>query len=148
MRLVDVYPYRSKADEIEYLIVKRSSHKIYAGQWRMIGGKIEEDELAWEAGLRELKEETKRVPKLFWVIPSVNHFYNHRSNEIELIPAFAAELDYDSQIELNEEHSQFKWIEHNDIESFLPWPEQKRLIKLTHYILSNQQILEDWKISF
>ncbi|HKL17404.1 MAG TPA: NUDIX domain-containing protein [Halalkalibaculum sp.] len=148
MRLVDVYPYRSKAADIEFLIVKRSSHKIYAGQWRMVGGKIEEDELAWEAGLRELKEETKQVPELFWVIPSINHFYNHRSNKIELIPAFAAKLNFRSQVELNEEHTEYKWIEHKEVENYLPWPEQKRLLKLTHYILSNQQILEDWKISF
>lgn len=148
MRLVDIYPYRSKASVIEFLIVKRSSHKIYAGQWRMIGGKIEEDELAWEAGLRELREETKQVPELYWVIPSINHFYNHRSNEIELIPAFAAKLHFHSQIELNEEHSEFKWIEEKDVENYLPWPEQKRLMKLTHDILRNQQILGDWKISF
>lgn len=148
MRLVDVYPYRSKAGKNEFLIVKRSSHKIYAGQWRMIGGKIEEGEMAWEAGLRELKEETSNVPNLFWVLPSLNHFYNHRSNNIELIPAFAARLEYDSEIVLNEEHTEYKWIKCSKMEQFVPWPEQRRLITLADSILSNQQILEDWKITF
>lgn len=148
MRLVDVYPYRSKADKHEFLIVKRSSHKIYAGQWRMIGGKIKTGEKAWEAGLRELKEETELVPSLYWVIPSLNHFYNHRSNTIELIPAFAAKLEYHSEILLNEEHSEYKWIECKELDDHVPWPEQCRLINLAQFILSSQQILEDWKISF
>lgn len=143
-----MYPYRLQATDIEFLILKRSSHKVYAGQWRMIGGKIEEDEQAWEAGLRELKEETTLSPELYWVLPSINHFYIHRNNEIELIPAFAAELVFDSQIELNEEHSEYKWIDNKDVDKYLPWPEQKRLINLAHRILSNQQIIEDWKISF
>lgn len=113
----------------------------------MIGGKIEDNEQAWEAGLRELKEETTLSPLLYWVIPSINHFYNHRNNEIELIPAFAAELQLESEIKLNEEHSEYKWIDSWDVDDYLPWPEQKRLLKLAHEIISNQQILEDWIIS-
>lgn len=104
--------------------------------------------MAWEAGLRELKEETSNVPNLFWVLPSLNHFYNHRSNNIELIPAFAARLEYDSEIVLNEEHTEYKWIKCSKMEQFVPWPEQRRLITLADSILSNQQILEDWKITF
>lgn len=148
MRLVDVYPYRLQASDVEFLVLKRSSHKIYAGQWRMIGGKIEEEEQAWEAGLRELKEETTLAPRLYWVLPSINHFYNHRNNEIELIPAFAAELDFGSQIKLNEEHSEYQWIGKQEVDKYLPWPEQRRLLKLAHKILSKQQILDNWKISF
>ena len=147
MRLVDVYPYRHKAETVEFLIVKRSSHKIYAGQWRMIGGKIKEKEQAWQAGLRELKEETTQIPKLYWTIPSINHFYNHRNDQVELIPAFAAELEEDAQIVLNEEHSEYKWIDKSDFGNFIPWPEQSRLLALANDILSNHQILEDWKIS-
>lgn len=46
MRLVDVYPYRTKAQRHEFLIFKRSAQKKYAGQWRMVGGKIEKGEQA------------------------------------------------------------------------------------------------------
>jgi dihydroneopterin triphosphate diphosphatase len=37
--------------------------KIYEGQWRMIGGKVDPDETYWEGALRELKEETGLRPK-------------------------------------------------------------------------------------
>ena len=148
MRLIDVYPYRSIAGKNEFLVLKRSSHKRYAGQWRMVGGKIEDGEMAWEAGLRELKEEIRNKPILYWAIPSLNHFYNHRKNEIELIPAFAAQLDDHAEIVLNEEHSEYKWIEYKEFNDFIAWPEQRRLLSLTNTILSSQQIIEDWKITF
>lgn len=148
MRLIDVYPYRSKAGRHEFLILKRSAHKQYAGQWRMIGGKIEEGETAWKAGLRELKEETAAVPDLYWAMPSLNHFYNHRSDEIELIPAFAARLASHTEIILNEEHTEYKWVESREVDSFVVWPEQRRLITLANTILTSQKILEDWKIPF
>ena len=57
-RLVDVYPYRFRADEIEFLLLKRAGNVQYAGQWRMVAGKVMESEKAWQAGLRELEEVT------------------------------------------------------------------------------------------
>lgn len=147
-RLVDVYPYLKTGNGyVRFLIFKRSSDVQYGGQWRMVGGKVEKKEKAWQAGLREMREETGIKPSLFWSIPSVNHFYNHRHDEIELIPAFAAEINPADEITLNREHSDFKWIEVSQIDTFIVWPEQQRLMKLVRQIITNQQLLDDWKIS-
>lgn len=147
-RLIDVYPYRKDhKNRIEFLILKRSSSVPYAGQWRMMGGKVAEDEKAWEAGLRELKEETALDPQLYWATPSVNHFYYHRADRTELIPAFAAEVGMNSTIVLNREHTEYKWIEAKDIGTFIHWPEQRRLMKLMQQILTNRKLLDDWIIS-
>lgn len=144
---MDVYPYlKSKPGSIHFLIFKRSKNVQYSGQWRMVGGKVEDDETAWEAGLRELQEESGARPKLYWNIPSVNHFYNKRLDKVELIPAFAAELSPSQNIVLNREHSEFKWIEISQINTFIAWPEQQRLMKLVGSIISNKQLLDDWKI--
>ncbi len=147
MRLIDVYPYRCYEKGIQFLILKRSEGKLYAGEWRMVAGKIKENERAWEAGLRELKEETGLSPKLYWTIPSINHFYNHRNDIVESIPAFAAETDYDDTVVLNEEHNEYRWITIEDVEDYIRWPEQRRLLKLVHNTLTDYKILEDWKIS-
>ena len=114
----------------------------------MVAGKIESGEKAWQAGLRELKEETSLVPESYWVIPSVNHFYNHHNDKVELIPAFAAEIQHDAKIVLNEEHQDFKWIQASEIVPLVQWPEQVRLIQLTESIISRDEILDDWKIPF
>lgn len=146
-KLVDVYPYRREGLEIEFLILKRSSNKIYANQWRMVGGKVEEGEKYFEAGLREFKEELSETLKLFWTIPSVNTFYEHKTDSIHQIPAFAAEIDWhDERIKLDEEHSGYLWVKADDIDEYIHWSEQKRLIRLIQNIITNQQILPEWII--
>lgn len=144
--LVDVYPYRLKNEQIEFLVCKRSQQTIYSGQWRMIGGKINRGETAWQAALRELVEETAARPVRFWALPTLNHFYDPGIDTIRLIPAFAAQLKADTEIVLNEEHTDYLWIAVDDIATYIEWPEQKRLMKLTHRILSEGKIIEEWEI--
>lgn len=147
-KLIDVYPYRLQNGQPYFLIFKRSSEKIYAGQWRMVGGKVKKGEQSWEAALRELKEETGLKPVKFWTIPSINQFYEAKTDAILSIPAFAAELDNDSDIQLDEEHSEFKWVSIDGIQPYISWPEQRRLMKLTYDILTDQflDILPEWII--
>lgn len=146
-KLIDVYIYRIKRGAPEFLLLLRSAKKIYAHQWRMIGGKVEEGEKYWEAALRELKEETGLVPHEFWTIPSVNTFYEAKSDQIHHIPAFAVALKDEVIPELDDEHTEYRWISIDELDSYLSWPEQKRLIRLTYNLLVNDQILTEWRIS-
>ncbi|HCD52168.1 MAG TPA: NUDIX domain-containing protein [Balneolaceae bacterium] len=145
-RLIDVYVYRFRHEKPEFLLFLRSSKKIYANQWRMIGGKVEEGEPYWKAALREFNEETGLSPDNFWVIPSVNTFYEAQSDQIHQIPAFAIEIAPDKTPVLDDEHTDFRWISIEELDSYLSWPEQKRLIRLTHNILINDQILPEWQL--
>lgn len=146
-KLIDVYPYRINGKNVEFLILKRSSQKIYANQWRMIGGKVEEEETFWQAALRELKEEISEKPSSFWTVPSVNSFYEHKTDTIHQIPAFAAKIEWtDERIKLDDEHSGYLWVKADQINEYIHWPEQKRLIRLINDILINQQILPEWII--
>lgn len=113
----------------------------------MVAGKVEYAETAWQAGLRELREETSLTPALFWSIPSINKFYDHKEDEIVQVPAFAAQISNNSKVVLNEEHTEFRWIKSSEIDPYIKWPEQRRLMQTTVTIL-NDQILEDWIVSF
>lgn len=145
-RLIDLYPYRLTDNGPEFLLFKRAKGKIYHGQWRMVGGKANPGETYWKAALRELMEETGLAPKRFWTIPSVNTFYEYKSDTIHHIPAFAAELLYSSVPVLDDEHSTYGWFDAVAAVDRLHWPEQKRLIELTELILKNDQILEEWLV--
>ncbi len=144
-RLIDVYVYRLNSGFPEFLLLLRSKNKIYSNQWRMVGGKVKKNEEYWKAAQRELKEELGVFPDTFWVIPSINSFYEANTNQIHQIPAFAAEL-IDPNIILDNEHTQFRWVSVSEIEDMISWPEQKRLMRLTDQILRNQQILPEWRI--
>ncbi len=145
-KLIDVYVYRMNSGTPEFLLLLRSKNKIYADQWRMVGGKVQQGETYWEAALREVKEELNMVPDEFWVIPSVNTFYEAKTDQLHSIPAFAASFPADAPIELDEEHTEYRWVTVDQIESMIAWPEQKRLILLTKHILEHNQILPEWRI--
>lgn len=146
-KVIDVYPYRLINSEPEFLLFRRAKGKIYQNQWRMIGGKVKENETSWQAALRELKEETGLVPQKFWTLPDVNSFYEHKTDQILLIPAFAAQFGGEQIPVLDDEHTDYKWVNAEKAKSFIPWPEQIRLIKLAHNIITSNQILDDWLVS-
>jgi dihydroneopterin triphosphate diphosphatase len=146
-RLIDLYAYRMNGGEPEFLLFKRAGGKIYEGQWRMIGGKVQPDETYWEGALRELREETGLTPKKLWTIPSVNTFYEHKTDSVHHIPAFAAELSEDQTPVLDDEHSRFEWFSLEEAVKKIYWPEQIRLMRLTNKLLIEKKILEDWIVS-
>ena len=112
----------------------------------MVGGKREGSETAWQAGLRELLEETGCKPLRYWSVPSLNHFYEAKHDQIMFIPAFAAELNSKDDILLNEEHDSYRWLQRTEAEQLLAWPEQIRLIGLIDHILRFGTILDEWII--
>jgi len=118
----------------------------YEGQWRMIGGKVQPGETYWEAALRELAEEAGLKPREFWAIPSVNQFYEHSSDTIHTIPAFAAQIQPNATIRLDAEHRDYQWIKPEEASTYIQWPEQIRLIKLTNQLIISNQILDDWRV--
>ncbi|PEN13398.1 NUDIX pyrophosphatase [Longibacter salinarum] len=133
IRVVDVYPYRLTPEAgmgVELLLLRRADGTSYEGTWRMVGGGIDSGEAAWETAKRELLEETGCTPDRLWALPSVNTFYEWKTDRISLTPAFAAELP-DANITLNAEHDEYRWFTPADACSELAWPEQQRLALLT-----------------
>ena len=138
VRVVDVYPYRRRADGVEFLVLRRAAGRVYAGTWRVVGGKIEAGEAAWQAALRELAEETGRRPVHAWTVPSVNAFYEWQTDRLNLIPAFAAELAADPV--LDAEHDAFAWLPPAEAAARLAWPEQQRLLRLVADLLARDAL--------
>lgn len=99
----------------------------------MVGGKIEPGETAWQAAVRELREETGRTPRHLWALPSANIFYEWEQDRVNIAPAFAAELDADPV--LDREHDAFAWLPVEEAAQRLAWPEQQRLIRLAERLL-------------
>lgn len=133
VRVVDVYPYRYESVNPEFLLLRRAPGTEYAGQWRMVGGKIRADEAAWETGLREVEEETRQAPTQFWALPSVNAFYEWQADRVNLAPAFAAELP--GAPTLDDEHDDYAWYPAQEAVQHLRWPEQQRLLRLADRVL-------------
>ncbi len=69
-------PY-SVADRWSILLTQRRSTTAYGGYWELPGGKIENDESAEEAAIREVREEIGCEVVALGVLEPIEHTYEH-----------------------------------------------------------------------
>jgi len=135
--LVELHLFRIENNELQFLLLKRSVHKIYPGLWQMVSGHVKKGETAVQTALRELQEETGLKPFRFWVAPNVNSFYSPDEDSITVIPVFAAEVKSDNVL-ISAEHSEFKWVNSEEAKTFLAWEGQRRSVDIIKEYFTNQ----------
>jgi dATP pyrophosphohydrolase len=128
----------------EYLLLQRSSHKIYAGSWRMVGGKLNAAETAWQACLRELQEETRLPVARLLTVPYINRFYEWRHDRINDIPVFVAVTNAGSEPVLDDEHCAASWLNLEVAVERLPWPGQQEGLRAAAHLLTKNQVLQSF----
>lgn len=140
-RIVEVCVFRFVKNRPEYLLLKRAGDDtIYPDLWQLISGSIDEGEKAYEAALREMKEETGLRPIHFWVVPFVNAFYDLGYDAVNLSPFFAAQVAPDPEPALSAEHQSHEWLTLDAARRRLVWPGQRQGLDIVHeYIVSGEQ---------
>lgn len=126
----------------EFLLLRRASHKIYAGSWRMVGGKLTTDEAAWQACLREIAEETQLPVQRLLSVPYVNRFYEWQHDRINDIPVFVAVTRQGANPILDDEHSDFEWLPLDVALQRLPWPGQRDGLRAASALLLEGELLQ------
>jgi len=144
IRVFDCFLARRANGGIEFLLLKRATDKIYAGDWRMVGGKIKEGETAYEACRREIQEETQLPIKQLLVVPYINKFYEWEEDRINDIPVFVAETEPNAKPVLNEEHTEFIWIKREAACAKLNWPGQREGLTAAHSLLTMDIALQPY----
>ena len=107
--------------EDEVLLFKRALHKKFgAGQWALCAGKIEGNEEYIDGVVRECFEETGIMitkDKLEYI----NTYYHSpeldRNFEMEW-KVFQVKVEIKPEVKLNDEHSEYKWININDVNTY------------------------------
>lgn len=145
IRVFDCHVARpTAAGAYEYLLLERSSHKIYAKTWRMVGGKLLADETAWQGCLRELQEETRLPITRLLSVPYVNRFYEWKHDRINDIPVFVAVTEKGRDPVLDEEHSAFAWLGLDSALERLPWPGQSEGLRAADALLRTGHVLQEF----
>jgi 8-oxo-dGTP pyrophosphatase MutT (NUDIX family) len=145
IRVFDCHVARPVPDgSYEYLLLERSSHKIYAKTWRMVGGKLHADETAWQGCLRELQEETRLPIARLLCVPYVNRFYEWKHDRINDIPVFVAVTERGSDPVLDDEHSAFEWLPLDSALERLPWPGQSEGLRAADALLRTGHVLQEF----
>ena len=120
---ISVYICRIEHGNARFLLLKRSSPYLH-GTWQMVSGKIERGETAWQAALREIREETGLVPDRLYTASELELFYDCHENCIRLVPVFVAFIDSQQSVVLSSEHSEYKWMDSGESGSFFSFPHQ------------------------
>ncbi len=142
--MIEAHIFRETQNGLEFLLLKRSQNEIYPGLWQMVNGKIEEDETAYQAAIREIKEETGLHPEKLWVVPNVNTFYSHESNVISLLPVFAAKVKGGEKVTICEEHSDSCWYNPEEAKNLLAWEGQRHSVDLINRYYTKDRIFWDY----
>lgn len=127
--LVDVYVLRGAESALECLLLRRAAGGRCPGSWETVHGHIEAGERPADAAARELEEETGLVPVRLYNVSRVESFYQHRIDELALVPVFAAFVTLEAQVRLGSEHDRFEWLAPAAAEPRFAWPRERRALE-------------------
>ena len=126
--LVDVYVVRRIGTRMECLVLRRAPGGRCPGSWETVHGHIEPGERPAEAATRELVEETGLTPDRLYNLSRVESFYQHRIDEVALVPVFVAIVTPAAEIRLGVEHDRFEWLDAAQAEGRFAWPRERRAL--------------------
>ena len=128
--LVDLYVLRGGGATLECLVLRRSvTGGRCAGAWEVVHGHIEDGERPADAALREMLEETSLWPLRFYNLSRVESFYQHRIDEVALVPVFVAVVADDAEPTLSDEHDAAEWMVPEQAAARVAWPREARALE-------------------
>ena len=128
---------RRTSREHEVLLMRRTRSN--AGEWCQIAGSIEPGETAWQAALREMREETAMVPIRLYSADLCEQFYEIGTDSIWVAPIFVAYVGSAVTVALNEEHSEYCWTSFGRAIDLLPFPGQKTMLAhIRHWFVDRE----------
>jgi dihydroneopterin triphosphate diphosphatase len=126
--LVDVYVLRMLGDSAQCLVLRRAPGGRCPGSWESVHGHIEPGEQPAVAAARELGEETGLSALRLYNVSRVELFYQHRTDEVALVPVFAAFVAADQPVRLGSEHDRFEWLAFPAARARFSWPRERRAL--------------------
>jgi 8-oxo-dGTP pyrophosphatase MutT (NUDIX family) len=127
--LVDVYVLRGAGPALECLVLRRAVGGRCPGSWETVHGHIEPGETPAEAARRELAEEAGLEAERLYNLSRVEAFYQHRLDEVALVPVFAAFVGATAAARLGAEHDRFEWLSPDDARRRFVWPREGRALE-------------------
>jgi len=132
--VIEVYVVDPSPGGWRVLVLRRSRSSIRPGSWESVFGKIEPGESPETAALRELTEETGLVAKRLYNI-TVQPFYLHTTQTVQLAIVFAAFVDSAAPVNLSAEHDGYEWIAFDSAPANFTWPRAADALRDIRHLL-------------
>ncbi|WEG14487.1 NUDIX domain-containing protein [Pullulanibacillus sp. KACC 23026] len=132
-------------NEYKVLLLKRAT-SVLKDVWCYIGGSIEAGEKAWEAALREVKEETGISRVLLYTSNKFDQIYSPKENYIYVAPVFVGFVEESQEVTLNYEHSDFRWLSFSEAIATVTLPGNDEVLMSIEKHFANRQPSEYLRI--
>ncbi|PWJ19131.1 NUDIX hydrolase [Jannaschia seohaensis] len=125
--IVAVFVLRGVGAATELLMLRRLAPPV--GTWAQVSGEIEDGETAWQAALRETREETGLVPDSLWSADCHEMFYEPARDAFTIAPCFVARVAPAAEPVLNAEHDAAAWLSFDDALAAVSFAGQRRVLR-------------------
>jgi type II secretory ATPase GspE/PulE/Tfp pilus assembly ATPase PilB-like protein/8-oxo-dGTP pyrophosphatase MutT (NUDIX family) len=132
--VVEVYVIRHNAGDWRVLVLQRSPDASRPGSWELVYGKIDAGERPERAAVRELREETGLEVQALYNV-TVNSFYLHTAQTIQMSIVFAAFVGEGPEVTLSDEHQRFEWLTVDEACARFTWPRAARGLRDARHLL-------------
>jgi 8-oxo-dGTP diphosphatase len=96
------------------LITRRSLHASHGGMWEFPGGKLENEELATAALIREIKEEVGIDVRSYSYLGEVHHTYDQKAVSLLIYHVY----DYQGEAVCREAQMDLRWVDIKNLNDF------------------------------
>lgn len=128
---------RGAGTSLECLALRRAPGGRCPGAWESVHGHIDADEKPAAAAIREVREETGLSPVHLYNLSRVELFYQHRLDEVALVPVFVAFVDEAATVRLSQEHDSYEWLAPGAARQRFAWPRERRALQDVELLLSH-----------
>ncbi|MBI2762935.1 MAG: NUDIX domain-containing protein [Chloroflexi bacterium] len=128
------------AGDLEILLIRRATGRLYPGLWQCVTGKLEAGERIVTGALREVVEETGLRSsdfEAFMETDIVNWFHAADLDTLLCEAVFAARIRHHAQVVLSDEHDAFQWLAPEAARELVTWPAYQRAIDTVVWLVAN-----------
>jgi 8-oxo-dGTP pyrophosphatase MutT (NUDIX family) len=131
------------AGRLEILLIRRAPGRIFPGLWQCVTGRLEPDEHAPLAALREVEEETGFGAddiEAAYDLDQTVHFYDEDADALIASVLFAVQVRAGSEPTLSHEHDAARWAEPDDALRLAVWPSYRESIERIRTMLRDPDL--------
>ncbi len=123
---IEVYVFRRRARQVEFLCLRRSAAGRLPGVWQPVTGTLRRGEGALAGAAREVKEETGLAPRRWWALEGVSLYFDAETGRARVLAMFAAEAGAEHRVKLSREHTASSFLGAREAGRRFLWEAQRR----------------------